>query len=506
MQSHIVERLFRDLPFYAEHILRIKPKTGAIVPLKLNRAQLYLHEQAEQQKKEIGKVRIVVIKGRQQGISTYVGARFFWHTALKKSISTFIFAHDADGSDTLFSMVKNFYEHSPVDFRPEISASNAKELRFQKMNSGYRVGTAGTKGMGRGKTLQRLHWSEVAYSPNPEEHSAGILQTVADLPDTEEFLESTSAGQGDYFHRFCMEALSGKGDWKLVFLPWYWQDEYKREYKGEKLDDKELEYLELYEKDGLTKEHLIWRRFKIQDFDGDVYRFQREYPFNIEEAFSVNDEDSYIKAEPVIQARNTEQIPTNAPLVIGVDPARLGNNRIVMCHRTGRNTTKLLRLKPMNTTDLAYRLAEEIRQYNPFKMFIDVGGLGVGVYDNLVSMGFGSIVEAINFGEAAVDKDRYANRRAEMYGEANKYLLDKPVSIQVEKTAGDALQAELCSVKSIPERLQRLLLKSKDDMKKEGFPSPDFADAFVLTFAKPVSKTNIQTKVVRPNMNWNALG
>ena len=497
-QEEVQEKLLTDFPYYAENNLMIKPKIGPFIPFRFNKAQIYIHERLEEQKKRTGRVRALILKGRQQGCSTYVGARYYHRTVSRAAFNTFIFAHDSDGSDSLFTMVKNYYEYSDDKFRPELGKSNSKELLFPKLGSGYKVGTAGSKGLGRSKTFQSLHWSEVAYSDNCDKHSAGIIQTVTDADDTEIILESTSAGQGDYFYRQCMNALSGVSDYILIFVPWFWQDEYMRPIDGEliltqqeeeQVCPSEQEYMDLFKKDGLTLEHLNWRRNKINsDFQGDIIRFLQEYPFTPQEAFQASDENSYIKAAEVMQARNTSYIPTEAPLVMGVDPARLGKDSICISHRKGRNLRKFERWQKMTITELANRLAQEIIKYNPTKMFIDVGGLGVGVYDILVEMGYGRVVVAVNFGGKATQDDRYANKRAEMYGEAKDWLRASPCHINNHNPIlTDALQAELCSVGYKYNNRQALLLEPKEDLKARGLPSPDVADSFVLTFAFPVA-------------------
>lgn len=494
----IVHRLLTDLPYYAENNLKIKPKVGDFIPFKMNKAQVYLHSRLEEQKKKTRKVRAVVLKGRQQGCSTYIGSRFYHRTVTKPALDTFIFAHEASASDSLFTMVKNYHEFSDKGFRPVLGKSNAKELLFTKLKSGYKVGTAGTKGLGRAKTFQNLHWSEVAYSKDCDEHSTGILQTVADAPDTEIILESTSNGQGDFFHRMCMVALSGESDYILIFIPWYWQDEYIRPIEDEfllvqKKEDQETlseqEYFDLFAKDGLTLEHLNWRRNKIRsDFEGDAIRFMREYPFTVQEAFQASDQRSYIKAALILKARQTAYIPSEAPLIIGVDPAREGNDRICVSHRQGRNLRSFRKLPKMKITDLASSLAQEIKKYNPAKMFIDIGGLGVGVYDILVSMGYGRVVVAVNFGGSPENAEIYGNKRAEMYGEARKWLEASPCHISTtDIVAADALQAELCSVGYKYNNNQELFMQPKEELRKKGLPSPDLADSFVLTFAFPVA-------------------
>jgi hypothetical protein len=72
----IGKRLAEDFEFFAEQVLRIRDKDGLIVPFKLNTAQKYLHARIEAQKKKTGRVRVIGLKGRQQGYSTYVQARY----------------------------------------------------------------------------------------------------------------------------------------------------------------------------------------------------------------------------------------------------------------------------------------------------------------------------------------------------------------------------------------------------------------------------------------------
>src|SRR5688572_25571816 len=76
-------RLRRDFAYYAQTCLKIRPKDprDGLQPLLLNPPQIYVHERLEQQKASTGRVRALILKGRQEGISTYVGARFYHRTA-----------------------------------------------------------------------------------------------------------------------------------------------------------------------------------------------------------------------------------------------------------------------------------------------------------------------------------------------------------------------------------------------------------------------------------------
>jgi len=496
----VAQRLFTDLKLYAENQLKIKPKVGALIPFKFNKAQEYLHSRLEEQLERTGNVRAIILKGRQQGCSTYVGARFYHKCVTNKALLTFIFAHDTEASSSLYNMVKTYYdESSDPSFRPMLGTSNSKELLFPNLRSGYKVGTAGTRGMGRSKTFQQIHWSEVAYSPNCDDHAAGILQTVAEESGTEIILESTANGQGNYFHRACLQAMSEteESDFELIFIPWYWQEEYKRDADGIDLEQpiadqnftSEQEYYDLFEKDGLTLEHLAWRRKKIRDdFQGDTERFQREYPFTPIEAFESSGEDSYIKPMLVRRARVTKPIHTNEPLIMGVDPARMGGDKFKITHRKGRNITKHETYPPMRLDQSATRLIQDIEKYKPFCVNIDAGGLGVGLYDSLVGAGYAHVVNKVDFGGAALDSMQNKDMTAQMFRWARDWLEDLPCSMSaLSERDAQAIQSQLCARMHDWHNNSVLKMQSKKEFKKEYGFSPDDADAFLLTFAKKVS-------------------
>src|ERR1700691_3622707 len=159
-------KLKNDFPHYAYKCLKIRTKTGKILPFSLNQAQLYLHDIIEKQKKEKGRVRIIVLKGRQQGISTYVGARYYHIISHRNGYRAFILTHKQDATDNLFEIVKRYYQNCPEVVRPILGADSAKEFNFISPESGYKVGTARSKGTGRSSTIQLFHGSEVALWEN----------------------------------------------------------------------------------------------------------------------------------------------------------------------------------------------------------------------------------------------------------------------------------------------------------------------------------------------------
>src|SRR5438067_9983570 len=73
-------RLAADLEYFAQHALKLRPKMGPLEPFRFNLAQQELHRVVEAQRTKTGRVRIVILKARQLGISTYIASRLFHRT------------------------------------------------------------------------------------------------------------------------------------------------------------------------------------------------------------------------------------------------------------------------------------------------------------------------------------------------------------------------------------------------------------------------------------------
>jgi len=127
-------------------------------------------------------------------------------------------------------MTKRYYEYLPAGLCPRANRDSQKELKFESIDSGYAIGTAGAKGTGRSQTVQLLHGSEVAHWPNAAEHAQGLFQAVGDQDNTEIILESTANGIGNFFHQSWVSAEQGSSEFQAIFVPWYWQPEYKAFY------------------------------------------------------------------------------------------------------------------------------------------------------------------------------------------------------------------------------------------------------------------------------------
>lgn len=287
-----------DFLFYAPRALNIRTKDGQIKPFVLNSAQLYIHQRLQSQLSMTGKIRALVIKGRQQGISTYVEGRFFHKTSMDFGKQALILTHLQDSTDALFDMTRRYHDLCPTVLQPRTSAASTKELKFADLDSGFIVATAGSKAIGRGRTIQYFHGSEVAFWPNADEHFAGLGQAVPDAAGTEIILESTGNGVGNTFHQLYMASIKGKGDYEVIFVPWFWQTEYRSATTGFEPSTNDRDYGARY---GLTIEQLAWRRKKIDgDFRGDEALFDQEYPACISAGQRVSTQRGIVPIEHVV--------------------------------------------------------------------------------------------------------------------------------------------------------------------------------------------------------------
>ena len=322
-EREIRHRLKTDFLHYAQKCLKVRTKQGAITPLVLNTAQKFIHDKIEEQLRETGKVRAIILKGRQQGCSTYVEARFYWKVTHHKGVRAFILTHLDDATRNIFQIMRRFHEYCPSPVRPHAGLANSRELVFDRLDSGYHVGTARSQGVGRSNTLQYFHGSEVAYWANAEEHISGVLQAVPDMPGTEVILESTSAGAQGLFYKLCEEARKNHSEYKFIFIPWFWQSEYRKTPSADfVLSAEEKDYQEMF---GLDAAQIFWRRLKIYEL-GSAWTFRREYPATAEEAFHTDRPGALWVRETIHRnRRHVGDLPEMKRIVVAVDPAMTSN-------------------------------------------------------------------------------------------------------------------------------------------------------------------------------------
>ena len=285
---------------YIEGCLKIKTKSGTVVPFRLNDAQRKLYAVAKKQQDAGKPVRLIILKARQLGFSTLTEGLIFHACATRRNVNALIVAHREDATANLFRMSKLFYDELPAPVKPMMRSSNAQELVFENpsklrsereakpgLRSRIRCATAGGRGIGRSDTLQCVHLSEYAFWPDGADGKAatiaGILQAVPSLPGTMVVIESTANGFEDFKERWDA-AVAGENDFEPVFFAWFENPDYAMPVvPGTEWTPEERDLRDAYQ---LTDEQLQWRRWCIaNNCGGSLDMFRQEYPASPGEAF-----------------------------------------------------------------------------------------------------------------------------------------------------------------------------------------------------------------------------
>jgi len=489
----MLTQLLDDDELYCKVNLKIRTKAGKILPFEWNDTQRILHDRIEEQKAKLGLVRALVLKGRQQGCSTYVAARFYKRVSTTFGTRCQIITHLDRATQNLFGMVKTYHELGDPTLKPKSKNDSATSLSFSVLRSDYRVATAGSKNAGRSDTVQLFHGSEVAFWPNAEKIMAGLGQTLPYEPGTEAIMETTANGLGNVFHSMWTMATAGKSDYMPVFIPWFIEKAYRRPAPADmELTEEDREYMDAFD---LDLDQMAWRQAKINtDFAGDEDWFNQEYPATPDMAFLKVGHKALINTLKVQKARKQNQAHMKriGAHVVGLDPAR-GGDTSTFIHRQGRVAWGIERIDIPDTMAVAGHAARMLEDDKTIRMmFIDIGGLGAGIYDRLVELGYGDRVTAVNFGSRASDDRKYFNKRAEMWGEMGEWISDDitPSIPDDDQLHGDLTSASRDKYSSNGQ----LKLIEKEKIKKELGRSPDDGDALCLTFAEPVAADDVYTE------------
>jgi hypothetical protein len=244
--------------FLAAALLKVRDRRGECAPLIANRVQREYERRRGRQN--------IVLKARQLGMSSWIAGRFFLKTITRPGTLTVEVAHTRRAAEGIFRIVHRFLESLPEPLRNGVlrtSRSSGSQIVFPELDSEYRVESAGEASAGRGKTIQNLHCSEVAFWPgNAAEALRGLR---AGMPvDGELVLESTANGAGGCF----FDEWRHAEETGLVrhFFPWWWEDEYRAApVPAGSLNEEERH---LVEAEGLSLEQIGFRRQVRAQFRG----------------------------------------------------------------------------------------------------------------------------------------------------------------------------------------------------------------------------------------------
>lgn len=206
--------------------------------------------------------------------------------------------------------------------------------------------------------------------------------------------------------------------------------------------------------------------------------FRQEYLCD----WSAASDDILITIDMVLEScgrKYTDRDVQGAPRIIGVDPARFGDDRSVIIRRQGLQAFTPKIYKKIDNMTLVSRIIEEMTDFKADAVFIDAGN-GAGVIDRLRQLGHRNIFE-VNFGGSPLMPAIHANKRAEMYDAMKDWLIAGGAL-----PPGEDVKADLVVSTYGYDHANRMKIEPKDKIKERLGKSPDIADALAVTFSSPV--------------------
>ena len=388
-----------------ENLLWIVDKEAALILLKLNLAQKLLFAEWAHQ--------MILLKSRQEGISTAILALFFIEAQIIPGLVVAIVSHEDYATRRLLDKVDLFHRHLPDDMKSKMFHDSDNEKAFENGSTIY-IGTAGQRAFGRGDTIHRALVSEEAHYVNAEKLLSGLREAV---PSTGYIIrESTPLGDLGYFYASVQDCILGKSDYKLVPFWWWLCDDY-RIPRGSDLileeDRGELTYtpkeVELMLAKGLDEEQIRWRRWKTRSMRSENQEslFPQEYIEDMESCWLGPADKVFADVEEQIQSfslKARDPIRTEGILEIWKEPEAGAQYIFWVDPAGGESPTEndphdgvILKLGPgglehvasiqsrMEQMPFAYKVAEIGTTYNTALLIVERNGVGRGVLNYLVN-------------------------------------------------------------------------------------------------------------------------
>lgn len=172
------------------------------------------------------------------------------------------------------------------------------------------------------------------------------------------------------------------------------------------------------------------------------------------------------------------------PVILGVDVARFGDDRSIICKRQGRKAEFIGKFYGIDTQKLGGKVQEAIDQVGPDSVVIDGDGIGGSVFDFLKARGYDrkTLLHEFHGGGTPLDQHAHQNQRVQIWSAMKEWLAgaqipDEP-EIETDLTGPDY---------GYHPTKGYLQLETKDEMKARGVDSPDLGDALAMTFAVKIA-------------------
>lgn len=298
------------------HIYKIKAKDGSVISFNPNKIQKKVLEKIESDLKEKGKSRIIIVKGRQGGITTLFQLLGLSYAMSEKAFNCYTMAHDSTTATDIFEQkIKFAFDNLPTKLKSLYTTKrdNTRQLMFdnEMQKSTITVGTSA-----RGTTQNFLHISEAGKMSERrqswDEMISGTLQASKQARIIA--IESTADGGLGTFYEMVQKSLRNESEFDVIFLSWLDTEEYKETLpESEEWKEKYSILAKTYNlysnpvsEFGISQEQWYWYYLTAQELKEEV---KVQYPFTLEEAF-------VSRAKTKFDINIVKNLKTQAPLQI----------------------------------------------------------------------------------------------------------------------------------------------------------------------------------------------
>lgn len=400
--------------------------------------------------------RLAIRAGHGVGKTTFLAWTLLWFACTRRHYKIPVTANSQDQlRDVTWAEVLRWHRKLPPELRDQLEVT-AERVALKAAPESFAVARTASKD--RPEALQGFHADRLLF----------LIEEASGIPD-----EVFEVAQG---------ALSTEGAKVLMIgnptrLSGFFYDAFHR------LRDR-------WSCMRVNSEDVPRARGHIGDIIARYGKESNAYRVRVLGEFPTTEDEQVIPLEWVESALTRKYAPDLAYRPVwGVDVARFGDDRTALAKRRGNVVTEKVKFwRGKDTMQVAglimeeYRLCDKIDR--PSEILVDVIGLGAGVVDRLTELSLP--VRGINVAEQPSASERYMRKRDELWFRAREWFQQRTCAM-VDDTD---LIAELTAPSYTFTSAGKILVEPKDQMKKRGMSSPDLADAFVLTFAGGVDRTD----------------
>lgn len=205
-----------------------------------------------------------------------------------------------------------------------------------------------------------------------------------------------------------------------------------------------------------------------------------------------------VESAEIIKYEDREVL--NFPVIIGVDVARFGDDETVFVARRGPKVMDITRHIKKDTQEVASLLYEYQSIWKADTIFIDAIGMGAGVFDRCKTLKLP--VKEVVVSHKSTRPMEFFNLRSQLWGELKRWLENGGSIPYIPE-----LKSQITGMVYGYNAKMQIQLASKKDLKSQGLPSPDIADAISLSladqaFGLTIGKNRSKRKLRKSSVPW----